>query len=104
MKTAEHTNVESEQSEGVSKPPAKCPRLLKSEEGAELNENKDGAPAVIMNVDAMVYVMEFLPPRSLYNIALTCKSLRDKVTTKMVVQSALSKAAAQERSWRTSTS
>mmetsp|Transcript_12065 Transcript_12065/g.17324 ORF Transcript_12065/g.17324 Transcript_12065/m.17324 type:complete len:572 (+) Transcript_12065:75-1790(+) len=37
----------------------------------------------------MVNVMEFLPPRSLYNIALTCKSLREMVTTKMVVQSAL---------------
>ena len=46
----------------------------------------DSAP---IPVDAMVNVMEFLPPRSLYNIALTCKSLRAMVTTKMVVQSAL---------------
>ena len=40
-------------------------------------------------LDAMVTVMEMLPPRSLYNTALTCKSLRQMVTTKMVVSSAL---------------
>ena len=44
---------------------------------------------VVMNVDAMVTVMEFLCPRSLFNVALTCKSLLARVTTTMVVRSAL---------------
>ncbi|KAL7426484.1 hypothetical protein ACHAXM_000498 [Skeletonema potamos] len=80
--------------------PAKRPRrkraALKSEESpaaeadfvatAKKRSSGDSAP---IPLDAMVNVMEFLPPRSLYNIALTCKSLREMVTTKMVVQSAL---------------
>eukprot|EP00984_Skeletonema_dohrnii_P027373 scaffold16905_cov117-Skeletonema_dohrnii-CCMP3373.AAC.2 len=86
----------------VKNSPPKRPRrnkkaALKSEEPAEddasdqknnskKRSSKDSAP---IPVDAMVNVMEFLPPRSLYNIALTCKSLREMVTTKMVVQSAL---------------
>jgi len=74
----------------VKKPPAKKPRrkkgALKSEEPTK---DDDGSPPVVINVDAMVNVMEFLPPRSLYNVALTCKSLREMVTTKMVVQCAL---------------
>ncbi len=74
----------------VKKPPAKKPRrkkaALKSEEPSC---DGDASPAVVINVDAMVNVMEFLPPRSLYNVALTCKSLREMVTTKMVVQCAL---------------
>jgi len=72
------------------KPPAKRPRrkkgALKSEESTD---DDAGSPPVVINVDAMVNVMEFLPPRSLYNVALTCKSLREMVTTKMVVQCAL---------------
>ena len=76
------------------KPPAKAKSrrttkkkgALKSEEGAD---DTDNDTPVVINFDAMVNVMEFLPPRSLFNITLTCKSLRQMVTTKMVVQSAL---------------
>ncbi len=75
----------------VKKPPAKKPRRKKAALKSEEPTDNDAASstAVVINVDAMVNVMEFLPPRSLYNVALTCKSLREMVTTKMVVQSAL---------------
>ena len=73
----------------VKKPPAKKPRRKKGALKSEEQTDNDAAPPVFINVDAMVNVMEFLPPRSLYNVALTCKSLREMVTTKMVVQSAL---------------
>jgi len=89
-----------EEDDATVQSPAKRPRrkraALKSEESpaaeadfvatAKKRSSGDSAP---IPLDAMVNVMEFLPPRSLYNIALTCKSLREMVTTKMVVQSAL---------------
>jgi len=90
-----------EEDDDVKNSPAKRPRrkkaALKSEEPAKddtsdqknNSKKRSGKESAPIPVDAMVNVMEFLPPRSLYNIALTCKSLREMVTTKMVVQSAL---------------
>ena len=84
-----------EDDDDVKKSPAKKrPRRkasLKSEESSpsEAAAADDLVAPVTINVDAMVNVMEFLPPRSLYNIALTSWSLREMVTTRMVVQSAL---------------
>jgi len=86
-----------EEEDDIKNSPPKRPRrnkkaALKSEEPAEDDSSSaehGGSGPVVINVDAMVNVMEFLPPRSLYNIALTCKSLREMVTTKMVVHSAL---------------
>ena len=42
-----------------------------------------------INEDALGLVMEFLGPRELYRMALTCKTLRSKVTTRLVVRSAI---------------
>ncbi len=100
LKSEERIAEMAEEDDDVKKSPAKRPRrkkaALKSEESPEdeadqaddAKQRSSGGSAPIP-LDAMVNVMEFLPPRSLYNIALTCKSLREMVTTKMVVQSAL---------------
>eukprot|EP00580_Thalassiosira_gravida_P017023 CAMPEP_0201668484 /NCGR_PEP_ID=MMETSP0494-20130426/19676_1 /ASSEMBLY_ACC=CAM_ASM_000839 /TAXON_ID=420259 /ORGANISM="Thalassiosira gravida, Strain GMp14c1" /LENGTH=588 /DNA_ID=CAMNT_0048148885 /DNA_START=109 /DNA_END=1872 /DNA_ORIENTATION=- len=42
-----------------------------------------------LSSDALFVVMSFLHPRDLFHASFTCKTLRDMVTTKMVVQSAL---------------
>lgn len=96
-----------------AQPPAKRPRrkaaqksrekMTKQAAKGEADDNKekeeDSKPAekskepssegVVMDVDAMATVMEFICPRSLFNVALTCKSLLARVTTTMVVRSAL---------------
>jgi hypothetical protein len=70
-----------------SKPAAKKhPRRA----SAALKKSKEpSSEGVVMDVDAMATVMEFICPRSLFNVALTCKSLLARVTTTMVVRSAL---------------
>ena len=73
----------------VAKRPRRKKAALKSEEADDNASKKKRCESAPIPVDAMVNVMEFLPPRSLYNIALTCKPLREMVTVKMVVQSAL---------------
>ena len=45
--------------------------------------------SVDLNEDALSLVMEFLAPKELYRMSLTCKALRACVTTKMVVRSAI---------------
>jgi hypothetical protein len=76
-----------EEDEEDSKPAAKKrPRGASLKKSESSSTSRSSAP---IPLDAMVNVMEMLPPRSLYNIALTCKSLRQMVTTKMVVSSAL---------------
>lgn len=40
-------------------------------------------------LDALSMTMEYLSPRDLFNTAFTCKTLRDAVTTRMVLHSAL---------------
>eukprot|EP00978_Attheya_sp_CCMP212_P024175 scaffold75561_cov55-Attheya_sp.AAC.8 len=58
-----------------SKPPAK--------------RSRDTPGPALLNEDALFLVMEFLPPRDLFHTTFTCKALRDKVTTQVVVRSAL---------------
>ena len=48
-----------------------------------------GGSGVSLNEDAFSLVMEFLSPRELFNTAFTCKGLRSKITTRVVVRSAL---------------
>ena len=80
--TQNNDDYQEENEDEDSKPAAK-----KRPRGAlKKSESSSSAP---IPLDAMFNVMEMLPPRSLYNIALTCKSLRQMVTTKMVVSSAL---------------
>lgn len=45
--------------------------------------------SITLSLDALSLVMEFLSPKQLYNMAFTCRTLRNLVTTKMVLQSAL---------------
>ncbi|KAL7458347.1 hypothetical protein ACHAWC_010176 [Mediolabrus comicus] len=71
-----------------SKPAAKK-RPRRKSAALKKSDEEPSSEGVVMNVDAMVTVMEFLPPRSLMNVALTCKSLLSRVTTTMVVRSAL---------------
>jgi len=44
---------------------------------------------VSLPLEALSFVMEFLSPRQLFNVAFTCKTLRDFISTKLVIRSAL---------------
>lgn len=77
------------------KPPAKKSRLNRKRGNAaggneDSNIDKDGSgTTTLLSFDALFVVMEFLHPRDLLNTAFTCKTLRDMITTKLVVQSAM---------------
>jgi hypothetical protein len=58
-----------------------------SSSGPQPKRSKDAS--LYINEDALGFVMEFLGPRELYRMAFTCKSLRSKVTTRLVVRSAI---------------
>eukprot|EP00581_Thalassiosira_minuscula_P009951 CAMPEP_0183708928 /NCGR_PEP_ID=MMETSP0737-20130205/5083_1 /TAXON_ID=385413 /ORGANISM="Thalassiosira miniscula, Strain CCMP1093" /LENGTH=557 /DNA_ID=CAMNT_0025936891 /DNA_START=115 /DNA_END=1788 /DNA_ORIENTATION=+ len=81
MSSAKLPAKHSQESMEASKPPAKRSRKAKNESSTVINAT--------LPLDAMSFVMQFLPPRSLLNFAFTCKSLRDSLTTKMVVESSL---------------
>ena len=49
----------------------------------------DNNNTAVLSFDALFVMMEYLHPRDLLNTALTCKTLLDMVTTKLVVRSAL---------------
>ena len=51
------------------------PTAEEAESSSDVKRPVDYGDSAPIPLDAMVNVMEFLPPRSLYNIALTCKSL-----------------------------
>ena len=79
---ADDIEEEEDSKPAAKKRPRRASAALKKSE-------EPSSEGVVMNVDAMVTVMEFLCPRSLFNVALTCKSLLARVTTTMVVRSAL---------------
>lgn len=58
-----------------------------SSSGPQPKRSKDAS--LDINEDALGLVMEFLGPKELYRMAFTCKSLRSKVTTRLVVRSAI---------------
>ena len=66
--------------EDDSKPPAKRAR----KKGA-----LTAATSITLPLDALSFIMEFLSPRQLFNLAFTCKTLRNFVTTKLVVCTSL---------------
>jgi len=70
-----------------SKPPAK--RSRHDSGGDDSDSNGDNSHHATLSSDALFVVMSFLHPRDLFKTAFTCKTLRDTVTTKIVVQSAL---------------
>ena len=55
-------------------------------DGADAGDNDAG---LTLNEDALSLVLELLPPRDLYAAALTCKSLRAKITVAIIVKSVL---------------
>ena len=56
---------------------------------AKRPHKEEGNSSVSVPLDALSLIMEFLSARQLFNMAFTCKTLRDFVTTEMVVRSAL---------------
>mmetsp|Transcript_17989 Transcript_17989/g.39328 ORF Transcript_17989/g.39328 Transcript_17989/m.39328 type:complete len:568 (-) Transcript_17989:678-2381(-) len=90
MSSSKTTGTSSKHSRGecgedyryVSNPSAK-----RSRGGDDDHSASTSGPS--LNEDALSCVLEFLPPRELFNTAFTCKGLRDEITTKVVVRSAL---------------
>ncbi|CAJ1931439.1 unnamed protein product [Cylindrotheca closterium] len=64
------------------KPPAKKPRCKK-------RSLKAVDSSIQLPIDALGLVMEFLSPRQLFNLAFSCKTLQARITTPLVVKSAL---------------
>ena len=53
----------------------------------EEDEHQEGS--ITLCLDAMALVMSFVEPRELLRLSMTCKDLRNAVTTEMVVRSAM---------------
>ena len=70
--------------DGNSKPPAK--KRTRTGSKAKTLTAVSTKP---LPLDALQCVMEFLPPRQLYHLALTCKTLRSFITTPLVLRAAM---------------
>ena len=70
-----------------AKPPAA--KRSKAAAGDGDGADNDTQRCLTLNEDALSLVLELLAPRDLYAAALTCKSLRAKITVAMIVKSVL---------------
>mmetsp|Transcript_31587 Transcript_31587/g.70721 ORF Transcript_31587/g.70721 Transcript_31587/m.70721 type:complete len:635 (-) Transcript_31587:3277-5181(-) len=91
-KAAVNNSIEDSDSEYKDEPPAKKQRKVKAKKvgrGRQNNLKNGTRSSKALPLDAMGIVMAFLSPRAMLNFSNTCKSLREIVTTRMVVDSAL---------------
>ena len=68
-------------------PPSKRPKL--GDDVDETNAHNHDHQTVSVCEDALFHAMAYLHPRDLYNMAFTCTSLRDQISTPLVVRSAM---------------
>lgn len=63
-------------------------RLMKNQHKAQKSESSPFPPGVFkVGIDVMKKMMQYLAPRELLTLALTCKELRNNLTLKMVIRS-----------------
>ena len=70
-------------------PPKKRQKTASNKNDDDDDDNDKKPRAVTVNYDALSSVMAFLAPRELLRLSLTCKTMRDTVTTSTVVKSAM---------------
>lgn len=87
------TRIEVSHSTKMSKdncvPRAKKRQKTSNDHDGDGNDDEKKPLAVTVNYDALSSVMSFLGPRELLCLSLTCKTMRDTVTTSIVVKSAM---------------